>query len=96
MASDHKKQTVTEFLQLEDGRKLAYNEFGDQQGKPAFYFHGTPGSRLEAEFTERRDGLWPIYRAKRGYGGRIQRTVGAADRVYNQRLYRLYKWRRSR
>jgi lipid II:glycine glycyltransferase (peptidoglycan interpeptide bridge formation enzyme) len=52
--------------------------------------------QLEAEFTERGDGLWPIYRAKRGYGGRIQRTVGAADRVYNQRLYRLYKWRRSR
>jgi lipid II:glycine glycyltransferase (peptidoglycan interpeptide bridge formation enzyme) len=52
--------------------------------------------QLEAEFTERRDGLWPIYRAKRGYGGRIQRTVGAADRVYNQRLYQLYKWRRSR
>jgi len=52
--------------------------------------------QLEADFTERKDGLWPIYRAKRGYGGRIQRTVGAADRVYNQRLYRLYKWRRSR
>ncbi len=52
--------------------------------------------QLEAEFAERKDGLWPIYRAKRGYGGRIQRTVGAADRVYNERLYRLYKWRRSR
>jgi len=52
--------------------------------------------QLEAEFTTRKDGLWPVYRAKRGYGGRIQRTVGAADRVYNQRLYRLYKWRRNR
>ncbi len=52
--------------------------------------------QLEADFTERSDGLWPVYRAKRGYGGQIQRTVGAADRVYNQRLYRLYKWRRRR
>lgn len=52
--------------------------------------------QLEAEFTDRKDGLWPVYRAKRGYGGHIQRTVGASDRVYNQRLYQLYKWRRSR
>ena len=36
---------------------------------------------LEAQFTERKDGLWPVYRAKRGYGGRVQRTVGVVDRV---------------
>jgi peptidoglycan pentaglycine glycine transferase (the first glycine) len=51
---------------------------------------------LEAQFTERSDGLWSVYRAKRGYGGRVQRTVGAVDRVYNQRLYRLYNWWRNR
>jgi lipid II:glycine glycyltransferase (peptidoglycan interpeptide bridge formation enzyme) len=51
---------------------------------------------LEAQFTERSDGLWPVYRAKRGYGGRIQRTVGAVDRVYNDRFYRWYNWYRSR
>lgn len=34
---------------LRDGRTLAYAEFGDAGGAPAFYFHGTPGSRLEAE-----------------------------------------------
>ena len=55
-----------------------------------------PADQLEAEFMSRKDGLWPVYRAKRGYGGQVQRTVGAADRVYNQRLYRLYKWRRNR
>lgn len=33
---------------LRDGRKLAYAEFGDPDGAPAFYFHGTPGSRYEA------------------------------------------------
>ncbi|UCC50329.1 MAG: peptidoglycan bridge formation glycyltransferase FemA/FemB family protein [Anaerolineaceae bacterium] len=55
-----------------------------------------PADQLETEFTGRRDGLWPVYRAKRGYGGQIQRTVGAADRVYNQRLYRLYNWWRNR
>ena len=51
---------------------------------------------LEAGFTEHTDGLWPVYRAKRGYGGRVQRTVGAVDRVYNGRLYGLYNWYRNR
>lgn len=55
-----------------------------------------PEEELEANFTSRRDGLWPVYRFKRGFGGRIQRTVGAADRVYNKYVYKLYQWRRNR
>lgn len=55
-----------------------------------------PEDELEAQFTTRRDGLWGVYRFKRGFGGRIQRTVAAVDRVYNQRLYKLYQWRRNR
>ncbi|HNS38679.1 MAG TPA: peptidoglycan bridge formation glycyltransferase FemA/FemB family protein [Promineifilum sp.] len=51
---------------------------------------------LEAGFTDRTEGLWPVYRFKRGFGGRVQRTVGAADRVYNPLLHRLYTWRRGR
>jgi len=53
-------------------------------------------AELEADFTERQEGLWPVYRFKRGFGGEIKRTVGAADRVYNQTLHRLYVWRRGR
>jgi pimeloyl-ACP methyl ester carboxylesterase len=34
-------------IALPDGRRLAYAEYGDPDGKPVFYFHGTPGSRLE-------------------------------------------------
>jgi pimeloyl-ACP methyl ester carboxylesterase len=34
-------------LTLPDGRRLAYAEFGDRQGMPVIYFHGTPSSRLE-------------------------------------------------
>ena len=30
-----------------DGRALGYAEYGDRAGKPVFYFHGFPGSRLE-------------------------------------------------
>ena len=33
-------------LKLPDGRVLAYQEYGDLHGRPAFFFHGTPGSRL--------------------------------------------------
>ena len=36
-------------LRLSDGRKLAYNEYGASNGKPLFYFHGSPSSRIEAE-----------------------------------------------
>ncbi|MFP7299583.1 alpha/beta fold hydrolase [Neobacillus niacini] len=31
---------------LSDGRKLAVIEYGDKQGHPVMFFHGTPGSRL--------------------------------------------------
>lgn len=53
-------------------------------------------TELESHFTEQTEGLWPVYRFKRGFGGDIRRTVGAADRVYNRLLHRLYQWRRSR
>ncbi len=33
-------------LKLSDGRKLAYQEYGDLEGYPILLFHGTPGSRL--------------------------------------------------
>lgn len=35
---------------LIDGRRLGYAEYGKHDGVPIFYFHGTPGSRLEAGF----------------------------------------------
>jgi peptidoglycan pentaglycine glycine transferase (the first glycine) len=47
---------------------------------------------LEAHFTERSDGLWGVYRFKRGFGGRVLRAAGAWDRVYNPFLYKLYRW----
>jgi pimeloyl-ACP methyl ester carboxylesterase len=35
-----------DLIRLEDGRALAYAEWGDQSGPPVFLFHGTPHSRL--------------------------------------------------
>jgi pimeloyl-ACP methyl ester carboxylesterase len=37
---------------LSDGRRLSFAEFGPRNAYPVFYFHGWPGSRLEAGFFE--------------------------------------------
>lgn len=47
--------------------------------------------RLEAEFNRRADGLWGVYRFKRGFGGQHVQSVGGFDYVYNRTLYRLYQ-----
>ena len=36
-------------VKLSDGRSLSFARFGDPSGKPVFYFHGFPGSRLEPQ-----------------------------------------------
>ena len=45
---------------------------------------------LEANFETRHDGLWGVYRFKRGFGGQLKRAMQAMDRVYNPLLYRAY------
>jgi pimeloyl-ACP methyl ester carboxylesterase len=39
-------------FRLPDGRTLTYAEYGALSGNPVFYFHGTPGSRLEPAMLE--------------------------------------------
>ncbi|HXW00415.1 MAG TPA: peptidoglycan bridge formation glycyltransferase FemA/FemB family protein [Anaerolineae bacterium] len=50
---------------------------------------------LEAEFERRNDGLWGVYRFKRGFGGQWLQSVGAYDYVYNPLLYQIYRLRRK-
>ncbi len=45
---------------------------------------------LEANFETRHDGLWGVYRFKRGFGGKLRRAAQALDRVYNLLLYWVY------
>ncbi|HVM70264.1 MAG TPA: peptidoglycan bridge formation glycyltransferase FemA/FemB family protein [Anaerolineales bacterium] len=47
------------------------------------------------EAEAREDGLWGVYRFKRGFGGSIKRARPPMDRVYNPLLYKLYLWRLS-
>jgi pimeloyl-ACP methyl ester carboxylesterase len=39
-------------IRLPDGRGLGYAEWGDGGGRPLLFFHGWPGSRLEARLGE--------------------------------------------
>lgn len=48
---------------------------------------------LEAQFESRHDGLWGVYRFKRGFGGELKRAAQALDKVYMPWLYRLYVWK---
>ena len=45
---------------------------------------------LEANFEKRHDGLWGVYRFKRGFGGQLKRAVQAMDQVYHPLLYWAY------
>jgi lipid II:glycine glycyltransferase (peptidoglycan interpeptide bridge formation enzyme) len=47
---------------------------------------------LEAEFEQHHEGLWGVYRFKRGFGGEVKQAIGAVDYVYQPWLYRLYRW----
>jgi len=42
-------------IKLKDGRLLGYAEYGALDGKPVFYFHGFPGSRLDWRFSDPND-----------------------------------------
>ena len=58
-------------IRLHDGRLLAYREYGDANGTPALYFHGTPGCRLEASYFDhaaRDAGLRLFSMDRPGYG----------------------------
>jgi peptidoglycan pentaglycine glycine transferase (the first glycine) len=64
-----------------------------QQGCTSYDLWGIPDAeedQLEQSFSGRSDGLWGVYRFKRGFGGTVVRSVGAWDRVYQPALYRLY------
>ena len=57
---------------------------------------GIPAEAANVEDDEaeaREDGLWGVYRFKRGFGGSIKHAIPPLDRVYNPLLYKLYLWR---
>jgi peptidoglycan pentaglycine glycine transferase (the first glycine) len=87
-SSDQKRNLMPTYLLQWEAMQWAR-----EQGCRTYDLWGVPDEdeeTLEAEFVARSDGLWGVYRFKRGFGGRLVRTVGAWDLVYAPLRYRLY------
>ncbi|HJW91338.1 MAG TPA: peptidoglycan bridge formation glycyltransferase FemA/FemB family protein [Anaerolineales bacterium] len=85
----HRDRMPTYLLQWEAMR------WARHQGCTTFDLWGVPDypeEILEAQFVNRTDGLWGVYRFKRGFNGQLLRSAGPWDRVYQPFLYRLYLW----
>jgi peptidoglycan pentaglycine glycine transferase (the first glycine) len=88
-ANEHRERMPTYLLQWEAMR------WARAHGCLDYDLYGVPDqdeAALEAEFSARSDGLWGVYRFKRGFGGMLCRSAAPYDRVYQPALYHLYKW----
>lgn len=89
-SSSHERQRMASY-----GVQWAGIRWAKARGATCYDMVGVPDAdtdTLEAEFAGREDGLWGVYRFKRGWGGTIVRSAGAWDRVYNPLLYALYRF----
>jgi lipid II:glycine glycyltransferase (peptidoglycan interpeptide bridge formation enzyme) len=69
-------------------------QWARSKGCRVYDLYGIPDedeAALESQFEARQDGLWGVYRFKRGWGGRVARTAGAWDYVYSPPLYWAYQ-----
>jgi lipid II:glycine glycyltransferase (peptidoglycan interpeptide bridge formation enzyme) len=92
-SSDHERNRMAPYLAQWEAMRWAR-----ARGATTYDLWGVPDvdeAALEAGFETRHDGLWNVYRFKRGFGGKLVRAVGAWDRVYNPMLYGAYQayWR---
>lgn len=65
-----------------------------QKGCQEYDLWGIPDveeSQLESDFANRGDGLWGVYRFKRGFGGRVRRSASSEEKIYHPVLYRIYR-----
>jgi peptidoglycan pentaglycine glycine transferase (the first glycine) len=87
-ASDHRERMPNYLLQWEAMR------WARLRGCLQYDLWGVPDedeTTLENQFLNRADGLWGVYRFKRGFGGHLCRSVGPWDRVYFPLLYNAYR-----
>lgn len=72
MKMEISQDNVSQIIELTDGRRLGFAEYGDSSGKPIIYFHGNYGSRLEAAFGKENSvnqkGVWLICPDRPGMG----------------------------
>jgi lipid II:glycine glycyltransferase (peptidoglycan interpeptide bridge formation enzyme) len=87
-SNDHERNRMPTYLLQWQAIRWA-----KMQGCEEYDLWGVPDENeetLEANFESRHDGLWGVYRFKRGFGGQLKRSAQALDRVYNPLLYWLY------
>ena len=92
-SNEHRDRMPTYLLQWEAMR------WARRQGCVEYDLWGVPDvdeTTLETEFTSRSDGLWGVYRNKRGFGGKLLRAAGPWDRIYSPLVYHIYTWWVSR
>jgi len=66
-----------------------------ERGSTHYDLWGVPDydlETLESEFSRRNDGLWGVYRFKRGFGGVLKSAISPWDRVYMKIPYMFYRW----
>jgi lipid II:glycine glycyltransferase (peptidoglycan interpeptide bridge formation enzyme) len=88
-SNSHRNRMPTYLLQWEAIR------WAKKKGCNQYDLWGIPDEdvgTLEAQFSKRSDGLWGVYRFKRGFGGQTKRSEQAWDLVYNPTLYAVYRW----
>ncbi|MCZ7540020.1 MAG: aminoacyltransferase [Anaerolineae bacterium] len=88
-SSDRERQRMASY-----GVQWAGIQWAKAGGARCYDLYGVPDAGpddLEAQFEARSDGLWGVYRFKRGWGGDVLRGAGAWDRVYSPPLYALYR-----
>lgn len=92
--NEHRNKMPTYLLQWEAIK------WAKTQGCHSYDLWGIPNApleTLEAEFSQRQDGLWGVYRFKRGFGGKVVYSLDAYDYVYNRPLYALFSrlWKKQ-
>lgn len=76
------------------GVQWAAIEWAQQRGCRFYDLWGVPDfdeATLEAQFKDRRDGLWGVYGFKRGWGGEVRRSLGTWDLAWNPLVYAAYR-----
>jgi peptidoglycan pentaglycine glycine transferase (the first glycine) len=88
-STDSERQRMPTYLLQWEAMRWARN-----RGCTTYDLWGVPDADLailEADFARRRDGLWGVYRFKRGFGGQLIRSMGAWDKIYSPLPYAAYR-----
>lgn len=87
-SSDEHRDRMPTYLVQWEAMRLA-----KEQGCLTYDLWGVPDEdqdTLESNFMERNEGLWGVYRFKRGFGGELKRASSSLEKEYNPILYLIY------